>query len=156
MTLIWLRIALICYTVGLVYALVALNRTSEILSKVALQAAYLGMVLHFVSLAEAVAQAGQLTLASVHNSESLLAFLIMVGFKAVVLRLCTVSRRAWQSWTTEKPKAGRPRLGTSSRNHLGSKTFGSYIFPKKAAQSTMLRIHSSLILLDLTLASISR
>jgi ABC-type uncharacterized transport system permease subunit len=91
MTLIWLRVTLICYGVGLLYALVALNRTSEILSKVALQAAYLGTVLHFVSLVEAIVQTGQLTLASVHNSESLLAFLIMVVFMVVYLIYKTIS-----------------------------------------------------------------
>ncbi len=80
MTLIWLRVALVCYAAGLLYALVALTRTSEVLSKVALHASYLGMVFHFVSLTEAVVQTGQLASASVHNSESLLAFLIMVGF----------------------------------------------------------------------------
>jgi ABC-type uncharacterized transport system permease subunit len=80
MALLWLRVALICYAVGLLYALVALTRTSETLSKVALHASYLGMVFHFVSLVEAVIEAGQLGLASVHNSESLLAFLIMVVF----------------------------------------------------------------------------
>src|SRR5258706_11217961 len=91
MTLIWLRVALICYGVGLLYALVALPRTSEILSKLALHAAYLGMVLHFVSLVEAVVETGQLTLASVHNSESLLAFLIMVIFMLVYLIYKTTS-----------------------------------------------------------------
>src|SRR5882757_2579234 len=91
MTLMWLRVALICYAAGLLYALVALTRTSEILSKVALQAAYLGMVLHFVSLTEAIVQSGQLTLASVHNSESLLAFLIMVVFMIVYLIYKTTS-----------------------------------------------------------------
>src|SRR5712691_3727237 len=91
MTLIWLRVALICYAVGLLYALVALTRTSEILSKLALHAAYLGMVFHFVSLVEAVVEAGQLTLASVHNSESLLAFLIMVTFMLVYLIYKTTS-----------------------------------------------------------------
>jgi ABC-type uncharacterized transport system permease subunit len=91
MSLIWLRVALICYAVGLLYALVALNRTSEILSKVALHAAYLGMVLHFVSLTEALVETGQLTLASVHNSESLLAFLIMVVFMIVYLIYKTTS-----------------------------------------------------------------
>lgn len=91
MTLIWLRVALICYTVGLVYALVALTRTSEILGKVALHAAYLGMVFHFVSLVEAVIMAGQFTLASVHNSESLLGFLIMVGFMLAYLVYKTTS-----------------------------------------------------------------
>src|SRR5512147_2135285 len=80
MALIWLRVALVFYGAGLLYALVALTRTSEVLSKVALHAAYVGMVLHFVSLTEAVVETGQLTLASAHNSESLLAFLIMVVF----------------------------------------------------------------------------
>jgi ABC-type uncharacterized transport system permease subunit len=91
MSLVWLRVALIFYTVGLLYALIALTRTSEILSKLALHAAYLGMVFHFVSLAEAVSQAGQLTLASVHNSESLLGFLIMVVFMLVYMVYKTTS-----------------------------------------------------------------
>ena len=85
MTLTWLRVALVFYAAGLLYALVALTRTSEILSKVALHASYLGMVFHFVSLTEAVVQNGQLASASVHNSESLLAFLIMVVFMLAYL-----------------------------------------------------------------------
>jgi ABC-type uncharacterized transport system permease subunit len=91
MALIWLRVALIFYGAGLLYALVALTRTSEILSKVALHAAYLGMVFHFVSLVDAVIQAGQFTLASAHNSESLLAFLIMVVFMLAYLVYKTTS-----------------------------------------------------------------
>ena len=85
MTQVWLRVALVCYAAGLLYALVALTRTAEILSKVALHASYLGMVFHFVSLTEAVEQSGQLASASVHNAESLLAFLIMVGFMIAYL-----------------------------------------------------------------------
>jgi ABC-type uncharacterized transport system permease subunit len=85
MTLVWLRVALVCYAAGLLYALVALTRTSEILSKVALHASYLGMVFHLVSLTEAVVQTGQLASASVHNAESLLAFLIMVVFMLAYL-----------------------------------------------------------------------
>lgn len=83
MPLLWLRVALGCYAVGLIYALVALNRTSDLLSRLALHAAYLGMVFQFVSLSEAVEASGQLTLASIHNSESLLAFLIMAVFMIV-------------------------------------------------------------------------
>src|ERR1035437_6349838 len=85
MTLGWLRVAWVCYAAGLLYALVALTRTSEILSKVALHASYLGMVFHLVSLTEAVVQTGQLASASVHNAESLLAFLIMVVFMLAYL-----------------------------------------------------------------------
>ena len=85
MALLWLRVALVCYAVGLMYALVAFTRTSEVLSRVVLHSAYLGMVFHLVSLTEAVVEAGQVTLASVHNSESLLAFLIMVVFMITYL-----------------------------------------------------------------------
>src|ERR1700721_4589011 len=85
MTLIWLRVALVCYAAGLLYGVGALTRTSEILSKVALHASYLGMVFHVVSLTEAVVQSGQLASASAHNAQSLLAFLIMVGFMLAYL-----------------------------------------------------------------------
>jgi ABC-type uncharacterized transport system permease subunit len=91
MTLIWLRVALVFYAAGLLYALVALTRTSEVLGKVALHASYLGMVFHFVSLVEAVIQTGQISLASVHNSESLLGFLIMVVFMLVYVVYKTTS-----------------------------------------------------------------
>src|ERR1700676_1662496 len=91
MTLVWLRVALVCYAAGLLYALVALTRSSELLSKVALHAAYLGMVFHLVSLAEAMQPPGQITLASVDNAESVLAFLIMVAFMIVYLAYKTTS-----------------------------------------------------------------
>ena len=83
MSILWLRVALGCYCVGLLYALVALSRTSEILSKLALHAAYLGMVFHFVSLTEAFLTSGHVAMASVHNAESVLGFLIMVVFMLV-------------------------------------------------------------------------
>src|SRR5216683_2139062 len=65
MTLVWLRVALVCYAAGLLYAL--------------------------VSLTEAVVQSGQLASASVHNAESLLAFLIMVVFMLAYLIYKTTS-----------------------------------------------------------------
>ena len=91
MALTWLRVALAFYGVGLLYALVALTRTSEILTKVALHAAYLGMVFHFVSLTEAVIQTGQFATASIHNAESILAFLIMVVFMLAYMVYKTTS-----------------------------------------------------------------
>ena len=91
MSVLWLRVALGCYAVGLLYALVALTRTSEVLTRVALHAAYLGMVFHFVSLTEAVRASGQITLTSIHNSESVLGFLIMVVFMIVYLVYQTTS-----------------------------------------------------------------
>jgi hypothetical protein len=83
MPILWLRVALGCYAVGLLYALVALTRTSDLLNKIALHAAYLGMVFHFVSLTDSILISGQITLASAHNAESVLGFLIMVVFMLV-------------------------------------------------------------------------
>lgn len=91
MPLIWLRVAVACYAVGLLYALVALNRSAEWLSKVALHAAYLGMLFQFVSLTEGVLLSGQIAIASAHNAESLLAFFIMIIFMAVYLAYGTTS-----------------------------------------------------------------
>lgn len=91
MPILWLRVALGCYAVGLLYALVALTRTSDWLNRVALHAAYLGMVFHFVSLTDAFLLSHQLTFTSVHNAESVLGFLIMVVFMLVYLVYKTTS-----------------------------------------------------------------
>jgi ABC-type uncharacterized transport system permease subunit len=91
MSIFWLRVALGFYGVGLLYALVALTRTSDLLNRVALHAAYLGMVFHLVSLTEGVFLADHVTMAMVHNSESLLAFLIMAVFMIVYLIYQTTS-----------------------------------------------------------------
>src|SRR6202020_967326 len=82
MSLLWLRFALACYFIGLVYAFVALTRTSDLFSRIALHAASLGMVFHFVSLVE-IFVAGHFVWASVHNGESLLAFLSMTFFMII-------------------------------------------------------------------------
>ena len=91
MPILWLRVALGFYAVGLIYALVALTRRSHLLNRVALPAMTLGMVFQFVSLTEAMLLSGQLTLASVHNSESFLAFLVMTAFMIVYLTYRTTS-----------------------------------------------------------------
>ncbi len=91
MALLWLRVALVCYTVGLLYALVALTRASSWLERVALHAAYLGMVFQFVSLTEGFRLSGQFSLASAHSAESVLAFLIMAIFMIVYLIYKTTS-----------------------------------------------------------------
>ena len=82
MSLLWLRFALGCYLIGLVYAFVALTRTSDLFSRIALHAASLGMVFHFVSLTELVLT-DKVVWASVHNGESLLAFLSMSFFMLI-------------------------------------------------------------------------
>ena len=90
MSLLWLRFALGCYFIGLIYAFVALTRTSDLFSRIALHAASLGMVFHFVSLVE-VFVGGQAVWASVHNSESLLAFLSMSFFMIIYAAYQTTS-----------------------------------------------------------------
>src|SRR6266851_4789239 len=91
MSIIWLRVALVLYALGLVYVLVALTRTKELLNRLALHAAYLGMVFHFVAIAEAVRQSGESSLASLSLAVSVLGFLIMVVFLLVYLLYQTTS-----------------------------------------------------------------
>ncbi len=91
MSIFWLRVALGFYGVGLLYALIAITRTSDLLNRVALHASYLGMIFHFVSLTEGVLLTGHVTVAMVHNSESLLAFLIMAVFMITYLLYKTTS-----------------------------------------------------------------
>ena len=43
MSLLWLRFALACYFIGLIYAFFALTRTSELFRRIALHAASLGI-----------------------------------------------------------------------------------------------------------------
>ena len=90
MPILWLRVALCFYAVGLLYALLALTRTSSLLSRVAFRDEP-GDGVPVRVLTEAVLLSGQLTLASVHNSESFLALLIMVAFMIVYLVYRTTS-----------------------------------------------------------------
>jgi len=82
MPLLWLRVALGCYFIGLVYAFVALSRTSDLFERIALHAASLGMMFHFVSLTE-LFLSGQVVWVSVHNGESLLGFFSMAFFMII-------------------------------------------------------------------------
>ena len=91
MAIIWLRVALACYGLGLLYVLVALTRTREALNRLALHAAYLGMVFHFVGIAETVQQAGEVSLASLSVTACVLGFLIMVVFLLVYMVYQTTS-----------------------------------------------------------------
>src|SRR6267154_5172706 len=91
MAIVWLRVALALYGLGLLYVLVALTRTKELLKRLVLHAAYLGMVFHFVAIAETVHQSGDLSLASLSVAASVLAFLIMVVFLVVYMVYQTTS-----------------------------------------------------------------
>src|ERR1700739_843022 len=91
MSIFGLRVALAFYGVGLLYALIAITRTNDLLNKIALHAAYLGMVFHLVSLTEGVLLSDHVSFAMAHNSESLLAFLIMAVFMVTYLIYKTTS-----------------------------------------------------------------
>jgi ABC-type uncharacterized transport system permease subunit len=91
MPIVWLRVALVLYGMGLLYVLVPLTRTKEILNRLSLHAAYLGMIFHFVAIAEVIRQSGQPSLASTALAVSLLAFLIMVVFLLVYMVYQTTS-----------------------------------------------------------------
>jgi ABC-type uncharacterized transport system permease subunit len=91
MPILWLRVALACYVIGLLHALLALTDRSHLLNRIALPAMTLGMVFQFVSLSEAAVMEGQLSLAAIHNSESLLALLVMAAFMIVYIVYRTVS-----------------------------------------------------------------
>ena len=91
MPILWLRVALGFYAIGLLYSLLVLIRKSNALGRVALPAMTLGMVFQFVALTEAVLHTGQLSLASLHNSESLLALLVMAAFMVVYFLYHTTS-----------------------------------------------------------------
>ena len=89
MPLLWLRVALVFYGLGLVYALLTLTGRARALARITMPAMAVGVVFHFVSLAEAAMLNGHLTPVSVEHSESLLAFLLMAFFLVVSLRYQT-------------------------------------------------------------------
>ena len=90
MPLFWLRVAVVLYGCGLLYALALLTKRGERFTRIIVPAVSLGMVFHLVSLVEAV-RVEHLTLASVHHAESLLAFVLMLVFMVVRVRYKTTS-----------------------------------------------------------------
>jgi ABC-type uncharacterized transport system permease subunit len=90
MPLLWLRVAVGFYAMGLLYALTLVNRQGEKFARIIVPAVSMGMVFQFVSLVEA-ALVERVTFASIHYSESLLAFIIMFLFMVVRVRYKTTS-----------------------------------------------------------------
>ena len=90
MPLFWLRVAVVLYGCGLLYALALLTTRGERLTRFILPAVSLGMVFHLVSLVEAV-RVEHLTLATFHHAESLLAFVLMLLFMVVRVKYKTTS-----------------------------------------------------------------
>src|SRR5579864_6459314 len=91
MPLLWLRVAMTFYAVGLAHAFFSLARRHELLNRIVMPAVWLGAVFHVVSLVELTAATGDLTPTTVHHSESLLAFLIIAFFLVFWLKYKTPS-----------------------------------------------------------------
>ena len=91
MPLFWLRAALICYAIGLLYSLLVFARRREALARITMPALWLGAVFHFVSLVESAVELRRLMPASARETESLLAFLIISFFLAVWVKYKTLS-----------------------------------------------------------------
>lgn len=91
MPLVWLRVAVCFYAVGLLYALALLHKRSELFSRAfILPCVGLGMMFHFVSLVESLAIEHP-TFGSVHFAESVLAFFVMFLFMVIRVRYKTTS-----------------------------------------------------------------
>ncbi|HEV8523464.1 MAG TPA: cytochrome c biogenesis protein CcsA [Terriglobales bacterium] len=91
MSLFWLRVAVAFYGLGLLYALLALARRHEVLSRIIVPVMGVGFVLHVVSLTEHFATHGYLESTTIHVSQSLLAFLLMVFFTGIYVRYRTTA-----------------------------------------------------------------
>jgi ABC-type uncharacterized transport system permease subunit len=91
MPLLWLRVAMIFYAVGLAHAFFSLARRHELLNRIVMPSILVGALFHLVSLVELTVATGHLTPTTVHHSESLLAFLVIAFFLVFWLRYKTAS-----------------------------------------------------------------
>lgn len=83
---IWLRVALLLYSLGLLHAILTLVRRREHLFRVALGAFILGSVFHFVSIVEEGITSNRCPIANLYETLSMGAFLIVVLYLAVHFR----------------------------------------------------------------------
>ncbi|HZQ92872.1 MAG TPA: cytochrome c biogenesis protein CcsA [Terriglobales bacterium] len=90
MPLLWLRIAIAFYAVGLVYALTVLVRRTPLLARITPPAMVFGMVFHFVAVVETASETHHVAPTTVHDVESWLAFLMVALFAAVYARYRTL------------------------------------------------------------------
>jgi ABC-type transport system involved in cytochrome c biogenesis permease subunit len=90
MPLLWLRVAIFLYAVGLLHALLLLLK-KEWLTHVAVPAVGLGMVFHFVSLTELALSENYLNLLTIRHAESMMALLIGCVFMFLFVRYRTSS-----------------------------------------------------------------
>ncbi|HXE74668.1 MAG TPA: cytochrome c biogenesis protein CcsA [Candidatus Xenobia bacterium] len=80
MSLLWLWVALLLYSLGLVHAVVTVALRRERWFRLALGAFALGFLFHFVSLVEHGLDTGRFPVTNISDATSLFAFLITLGF----------------------------------------------------------------------------
>jgi hypothetical protein len=79
----WLRVTLLLYSLGLWHALVTVAKRRQRLFKVALASISLGAVFHLVSIVDQGMALGKFPIINIHQTSSLLGFLITCGFLLV-------------------------------------------------------------------------
>ena len=87
----WLTLAILLYSIGLVYTLLTLRDRREHLDRAVMAAVRVGALFHLVALTESVWNSGDLTALTVQRAESVLAFLLMVLFFFTYWRYKTLS-----------------------------------------------------------------
>jgi len=80
MSVIWLRVAAACYSLGLLHAILTLVRRKEHLFRVALGALVMGAVFHFVSIAEEGIVNDRCPITNFYETLSMCAFLVVLLF----------------------------------------------------------------------------
>jgi ABC-type uncharacterized transport system permease subunit len=86
MSIIWLRVATVLYSVGLLHAILMVLRKNPVLSSVSLGAFCVGVVLHAVAIVELGVAGGAIPVHNFNESMSLCAFLIAAGYLFVYWR----------------------------------------------------------------------
>ena len=83
MSVIWLRVAAALYSVGLLHSILAITQRKANLFRVALGAARVGVLLHFVSVIEEGLITGHCPIANLYETMSLCALIVMALFLVV-------------------------------------------------------------------------
>src|SRR5438270_7737968 len=83
MSVIWLRVAALLYSLGLLHAILAITQRRENMFRYALAAARVGVILHLVSVIEEGLITGHCPIANFYETMSLCALTIMALFLAV-------------------------------------------------------------------------
>ena len=92
MPVLWLKVAVGFYAFGLVYSLMGFRRPSAFIARMVVPVMGAGAIFHLVSLVESIGLAkGGVTLVSIEDSESILAFLMLMAFMIAYAKYRTPS-----------------------------------------------------------------